>query len=210
VMDQPVIVDGWVVARRGQTVIGSVTDSQKAGRVKGQSQLGVDLAQLTLVDGQQVPLKTQLVQYSGGTSNGRDAVGVGTTTGLGALIGGAAGGGSGAGIGAGAGAAVGIAGVLLTRGRPTEILPETVLSFRLSEPITISTEKGQLAFQPVTQADYGSNATPHTRPPQRGRYGAYPYAYPGPYYYPYGYYPGPLFFGFNYGHGFYGRRGFLR
>lgn len=210
VMDQPVIVDGWVVARRGQSVIGSVTVSQRAGRVKGQSQLGMELAELTLVDGQQIPLKTQLVQYSGGTSNGRDAAGVGTTTGLGALIGAAAGGGSGAGIGAGAGAAAGLAGVLLTRGRPTEILPETVLSFRLNEPLTISTERGQLAFQPVSQADYGSDST-HSRPPQRMYYGGHPYAYPGPYLYPYyGFYPGPLFLGFDFGRGYYGRRGFRR
>ncbi len=36
------------------------------------------------------------------------------------------------------------------------IPPETVLSFRLQEPVTISTERSQFAFQPVTQEDYDS------------------------------------------------------
>ena len=31
VLDQPVIVEGWVVARRGQTVMGRVAISEKAG-----------------------------------------------------------------------------------------------------------------------------------------------------------------------------------
>ncbi|MGA7960250.1 MAG: hypothetical protein WCA33_01010, partial [Candidatus Acidiferrales bacterium] len=46
---QPIIADGFVVMRRGQTVIGQVTDAQKAGRVKGVSKLQLDLSQLTLV-----------------------------------------------------------------------------------------------------------------------------------------------------------------
>ncbi|MFZ0582757.1 MAG: hypothetical protein WAM23_16595, partial [Candidatus Acidiferrales bacterium] len=49
---QPIIADGWVVMRRGQTVIGQVSDAQKAGRVKGVSKLQLDLSQLTIVDGQ--------------------------------------------------------------------------------------------------------------------------------------------------------------
>ncbi len=49
---QPLVVNGLVVARRGQTVIGTVENAEKAGRVKGVSKLGLGLAQLTLVDGQ--------------------------------------------------------------------------------------------------------------------------------------------------------------
>lgn len=153
-LQQPLVVNGWVVARRGQTVMGLVAVAEKAGRVKGVSQLGVELTEMTLIDGQQVPLHTQMIQNSAGSSNGRDAAALGTTTGLGAAIGAAAGGGKGAGIGAGAGAVAGIVGVLTTRGRPTVIYPETALTFRLDSPVAISTVRSQQAFQPVTQADY--------------------------------------------------------
>ncbi|MFB3923736.1 MAG: hypothetical protein ACE145_18585 [Terriglobia bacterium] len=192
-LQQPLVVDGWVVARRGQTVVGRVVTAQKAGRIKGVSQLGIELSQLVLVDGQQMPIRTQLMQTSGGKTQGRDAQAAGTTTGVGALIGAAADGGRGAAIGAGAGAAAGLVGVLLTRGRPTEIPPETLLTFQLEFPVTFSTQRSGPAFRPVNQADYDSGrdlrrrtdhfAVPHRRPPTL---------------YPYGYYPPPVYFGFSY------------
>ncbi len=192
---QPIIADGWVVMRRGQTVIGQVTDAQRAGRVKGVSKLQLDLSQLTLVDGQLVPVQTTLLNASAGTSNGRDAAAVGVTTGAGAAIGAAAAGGSGAAIGAGAGFVASIAGVLLTRGKPTIIPPEDVLTFRLEGPVTISTTRGQMAFRPVTQQDYAQTQRPAVRPrlvrPYPPPYGYYPYPYPCCAYYP--------AFGFYYG-----------
>ncbi len=192
---QPVIVDGWVVMRRGQTITGEVTDAKRAGRVKGVSKLQLDLKQLTLVDGQLVPVQTSLLNASAGTSNGRDAAAVGITTGTGAAIGAAAAGGSGAAIGAGAGFVASVAGVLLTRGKPTIIPPEDVLTFKLENPVTITTTRGQLAFRPVTQADYAQTQRPNTRPrlrPYPRPYYPYPYPYPCCAYYPavgyYGFY----------------------
>ncbi len=206
-LDQPLIVDGLVVARRGQTVMGTVVNAERAGRVKGVSKLGLSLSQLTLVDGQLVDVKTSLIKATGGTSNGRDALGVAGTTGFGAAVGAAAAGGPGAAIGAGAGFVAGVTGVLLTRGRPTIIPPESLLTFRVEAPITISTVHGQVAFQPVTPQDYGTSN--QTRRPRRyvGPYPPPPYAYAYPYGYPYGYpgyYPG-LYVGYYGGWG-YGRR----
>lgn len=216
VLEQPIVVDGWVVARRGQAQTGRVSVVKKGGHGDGASQLGVDLPELTLVDGQQLPLQTELFQTSAGTSHGRDAAIVGTTTGMGALIGAIAGRGVGAAIGAGVGATAGIIGVMSTQGKPTVISPETVLSFRLQAPVTISTANSQFAFQPVTQSDYDSRSgqgrprlsRPAPPPPPYyypGPYG-YPYAYGYPY--PYGYYPEP-FFGFDYYRGS-GRFGYRR
>ena len=206
-LDQPLIVDGLVVARRGQTVTGTVVNAERAGRVKGVSKLGLSLSQLTLVDGQLVDVKTSLIKATGGTSNGRDALGVVGTTGFGAAVGAAAAGGPGAAIGAGAGFVAGVTGVLLTRGRPTIIPPESLLTFRVETPLTISTVHGQVAFQPVTSQDYGTSN--QTRRPRRyvGPYPPPPYAYAYPYGYPYGYpgyYPG-LYVGYYGGWG-YGRR----
>ncbi len=214
-LEQPIVVDGWVVARRGQAQTGRVSLVKKSGHGGGASQLGVDLPDLTLVDGQQLPLQTQLFQTSAGTSHDRDAAVVGTTTVVGAVIGAIAGRGTGAAIGAGVGATAGIIGVMSTPGRPTVISPETVLSFRLQAPVTISTGNSQFAFQPVTQSDYDSRS-PQSRPrmarpgPPPPPYYPYPYAYPYAFAYPYpfAYYPVP-FFGFGY-YGGYGRFGGFR
>ncbi len=212
-LDQPLIVNGWVVARRGQSIIGKVKDVRKAGRVKGTSELGVELTDLTVVDGNQVPILTELWKGSGGTSHGQDAATIGTTTGLGAAIGAAADWGRGAAIGAGAGAAAGIAAVLLTRGRPTIVPPETQLSFRLVDPVKIDTTQSQQAFLTVNQEDYAGGRRGYRGAPRvAGGYpGPHPYAYPygyyGPYYNPYPYFG--LYYG-GWGRGYYGRHGFRR
>ncbi|MBZ5642649.1 MAG: hypothetical protein LAO19_07820 [Acidobacteriia bacterium] len=207
VLDQPLVVDGWVVARRGQAETGTVAIAKKAGRGNGTSQLGVQIGELTLVDGQQVPLQTQMLQTTAGTSHGQEAAIVGTTTGVGAAIGAVAEGGSGAAIGAGVGAAAGLIGVLATRGKPTVLAPETVLSFRLQAPVTINTERSQFAFLPVSQGDYDSHSPnggrQHLTGPRGPAYPPPPYYYGYPYAYPYGFYPGALGFGFYgaYGYG---------
>ena len=215
----PIVVNGLVVADRGQTIQGRVSEAQKAGRVSGTSRLGVELTDLSLVDGDQVPLHTSLVNRNGRTSEGRDAVGIGAATGIGAIIGAGAAGrheqGEGAAIGAGAGAAAGIIGVLLTRGHATYISPEQVLTFRVEEPILIATERAPQAFRYVGPGDYQSEQ-PRQYAPRRTApyYGAgYPVYSPGwgPYYgYPYYYGPsiGIGFGGFYGGH--YGGRGRYR
>ena len=187
------------IAQRGETVGGRVTEAQKAGRVQGTSRLGVQLTDLTLVDGDQVPIQSQLISRGGPTSVGRDAAAVGGTTALGAAVGAAADWGRGAAIGAGAGAAVGILGVLLTRGNATVIYPESVLTFRIEAPVTISTERAPQAFRYVEPNEYDrptyeANGPP---PPPRPYYAPayYPYAYP----YPYPYYWGPYYYGPGFG-----------
>ncbi|MCL5005985.1 MAG: BON domain-containing protein [Acidobacteria bacterium] len=195
---EPLVVNGWVVMRRGQTVVGHVALVRKGGRVKGVSEMGLELNQITLVNGQQLPIRTRLVEASAGPSHGRDIEAAGTTTGLGAIIGAIAGGGEGAGIGAAAGAAAGVAGVLLTRGRPTVIMPETLLTFRLESGRTISTAESQVAFRPVNREDYPRNELQHR--PQRVIVTAPGYGYPPPYW---GYYGGP-YYPYYFGTGFYG------
>jgi hypothetical protein len=206
VLEQPIVVQGWVMSRRGQTAVGQVVTAQKAGRIRGVSQLAIELSELVLVDGQQVPIRTQLVQSSAGTTRGLDAAAVGTTTGVGAAIGAIAGGGEGAAIGAGAGAAAGIVGMLSTRGRATELYPETLLTFRLENPVTISTQQSQQAFRPVSQQDYAGNNTRRNTPQNFPAVESYPppyyyppYDYP-PYYYPY-YYDSPYWYYGYYGFG---------
>lgn len=219
VLAQPIIVNGWVVARPGQVVIGKVKEVQKAGRVKGVSKLGVELTDLTLVDGRQVPVLTELWKGSGGTSHGNDAATIAGGTGLGAAIGAAADWGTGAAIGAGAGAVAGIATVLLTRGRPTVLVPESELTFRLVDAVKVDTTQSQQAFFPVSQEDYEGGRFERRGPPRlAGEYPGYPYAgyyaplygYPGYYWYPgYGGFYNGFWFGPRFRGGF-GGRGFRR
>ena len=149
----PLVVDGWVVARPGQTVVGRIADANKAGRVKGISNISLVLEQIVLVNGHQSSVETELVGRAGPKSHGRDLTTVVVTTGAGAAIGSICGT-RGAAIGAAAGATAGIAGVLLTRGERVEIDQEELLTFRLSSPLPVSTTEGQHAFWPVEPGDY--------------------------------------------------------
>lgn len=203
---KPLVVDGVIVAQRGQTLGGRVAEAQRAGRVEGVSRLGVQLTDLTLVDGQQVPIQSQLISRTGPTSQGRDAGAIAGATGLGAAIGAGVNGGVGAGVGAGAGAIVGVIGVLLTRGRATVIYPEQVLTFRIEAPVTVATDRASQAFRYVEPDDYDRPQDMQARmAPPPPRYGYYPppppYYYSGPRWYPY--YWGPSI-GFHFGGGLHG------
>jgi hypothetical protein len=202
---KPIVVNGVIVADRGQVVQGRVSEAKKAGRVSGTSRLGLELTDLTLVDGSQAPVRTELVNRNGTTSVGRDAVGIGAATGVGAIIGAGAAGrhevGEGAAIGAGAGAAAGIIGVLLTRGNPTIVRPEQVLTFRIDDPIVVSTERAPQAFRYVGPGDYqqpSDQPRPRPAPYAGGPYGVYY----GPGYYPYYGYGYPYYYGPSIGIGF--------
>jgi hypothetical protein len=217
-LTQPLVVGGWVVARRGQIVLGRVESVEKGG-VGKKSKLTVQLTRLVLVDGRQFSILTQQIESTVPTSRGEDVAAVGTTTAIGAAIGGAAGGGEGAGIGAAIGATAGIAGVLVAHGRPTVMPPETLLTFQMQQPLAFSTAGSEQAYQPVTQDDY--NGQPQLE--QRVNQGAPPPPPPPPPYYypaypPWGYYayPPAVFIGY-YGYGGYrcgrcgyGHRGYWR
>jgi len=212
---RPLVADGLVVSRRGATLGGRVVDTKKAGRVSGVSHLQIVLNSLTLADGQQVPVETELTSITGPTSKGRDAAAIVGTTATGAAIGAAAAWGPGAAIGAGAGLIASTVGVLVTRGHPTIIYPESQLTFRLAKPATFSTERAPQAFVDATTANTQRAALqsrPQGPPPAyQGCAGPGCAPYPPPYYsgpyYPYYWGPSFGFFygGGFYGHGFYGR-----
>lgn len=203
---EPLVASGLVVARRGQTAGGHVAEVDKGGKVKGTSRLGLELDELGLVDGQQVAIQTRLVEYAAGTSRGRDTTAVVTGAGVGAMIGAAAeGGGFGAGMGGIAGAAAAAVGVLATRGRATVVYPEALLTFRLAQPLTVSTSNSAQAFRPVAPEDYPQRSlrqTARVAPPPPRPYYYWDDWYMGGYYYP-RYFYGPRFY-FSTGPRFFG------
>jgi hypothetical protein len=186
---QPIVVDGVVVAQRGQPVMGRVAEAAK--RVSGSSRLGLQLTGLTLADGTQANVQSQLINRNGQISVGRDA---------------------------GASEAVGSGGVLVTRGHRTVVDPEAILTFRVDTPVNVDLTRAPQAFRYVGPDEYdrGVQTTVARRPaatrsyysPYPDYYGGYPYGgYPGYYggYYPYAY--GPSFgIGFGIRGGGWGRR----
>jgi hypothetical protein len=192
---QPIVADGIAIAHPGQTVTGMVSEAKKAGRVSGTSRLGLQLTQIGLADGRQAQVRSSVMERRGQTSYGRDAAGIGATVATGAAIGAAVNGGVGAGVGAAAGVVASTIGVLLTRGRPTIVYPETPLTFQLDAPLTVDVSNSD-AFRLASAQEYQQRLV--RRPPPRPRYygGFYPPYYPYPYPYYYGYGPS-LFFSYR-------------
>jgi hypothetical protein len=131
-----VSVDGVVAIPAGAGISGTVVESKSPGRFKGEGVLSVAL---TSLDVRGVPTTissstyTQTVKGKGK----RTAVMAGGGTGAGALIGGLAGGGKGALIGGLVGAGAGTAGAAFTGNKDLQIPAESVVTFRLSNSLTV-------------------------------------------------------------------------
>lgn len=139
-LDAPLIVEGLVIAERGAMVRGRVIEAVSAGRVKGRAALVLALDELSTSDGQKVEIRTDSFRHEAESGVKSDVAKTGVAAGIGAAIGAIAGGGKGAAIGAAIGGAAGAGRAMATRGKPAELPSETRLTFRLSEPVTL-TEK---------------------------------------------------------------------
>ena len=137
-LDQPLVVDGLVIAERGARVEGRVVTADKGGKVSGVASLAVQLTRIHLSDGQTISVQSDNFEKHAEQTRATDAAKVGGGAAIGAIIGAIAGGGKGAAIGAGAGGGLGAGDVLLTRGKPAALPSETRISFRLSTPVTIT------------------------------------------------------------------------
>ena len=137
-LEQPLVVEGFVIAERGARVEGRVTDADPAEHGHATSRLGISLVRLATSDGQNIRIRTEPYQKEGAGGGVPDAAKIGAGAAIGAAIGAIAGGGKGAAIGAGVGGAAGTADVLLTRPKPAEVRVESRLSFRIQDPITIT------------------------------------------------------------------------
>jgi hypothetical protein len=140
-LDEPLVVDGLVIAEKGARADGRVVDLLEAGRVKGLAHLSLELTSLMLSDGQKVELRTARFEKEGPSSKTEDSQKVGIGAAIGAAIGAIAGGGKGAAIGAASGGAAGGGVVAATRGKPAVLTAETKISFRVEQPVTITERK---------------------------------------------------------------------
>lgn len=129
-------VENTVVAPRGSIVYGRLAQASSAGRMSGSSELTLELTDI-MINGTAYPLLTSTYEVKGKGEGGNTAKKVVGGTGLGALIGGIAGGGKGAGIGAAAGAAGGTAVAASKKGQQLQIPTESLLEFRLQQPVSL-------------------------------------------------------------------------
>ena len=125
-----------VIAPRGTTIYGRLANASSAGRMKGSSDLTLELTDI-VINGTAYPLLTSTYEVKGKGEGGNTAKKVVGGAGLGALIGGLAGGGKGAGIGALAGAGAGTAIAASKKGEQLQIPSETLLEFRLEQPVAL-------------------------------------------------------------------------
>ncbi len=135
-LDAPLVSGNRVVVAAGAPVTVALINSSSAGRIKGTSSLEVRAVDLS-AGGRSYPLSTNVYDETGKSKGKQSAVRTGIGAAAGALIGGLAGGGKGAAIGAGAGGGAGLGYQLFTHGSQVKIPSESVLSFRLSAPLTV-------------------------------------------------------------------------
>jgi hypothetical protein len=132
---QSVVVQGVKVIPAGATVTGTVVAAKGQGRFKGSGDLGIAIRRV----GSYSVATTSYEATTKGKGK-RTAGFVGGGAGGGALIGGLAGGGKGALIGGLLGAGAGTAGAAFTGNKDVSIPAETVVTFSLTEPITVVKE----------------------------------------------------------------------
>lgn len=136
-LQQPLVVDGVTLAPKGAEVEGIVVESDPGGRVKGVAQIGVALRSIQTAAGK-VEIQTGAYVTEAKSSVKKDVTRGAIMTGVGAAIGAIAGGGKGAAVGAGVGAGAGTATAVATRGEPATIPAESVLTFQLKAPVTVT------------------------------------------------------------------------
>ena len=107
-LDQPIVIDGFVIADKGSNVRGKITSLEAPGRVKGRASISLELSEINTTDGQRVDIHTDTYRNEAASGAKGDAVKVG------------------------AGA------VLATKGEDVRLTSETRLTFRLTENVTLT------------------------------------------------------------------------
>jgi hypothetical protein len=130
------VVDGHQVLPAGTELTGTVTDAERAGRVKGRARVAFRFSSLRY-DGERYRIDTDAIEQVGEATKGEDATKIGIGAGLGAAIGALAGGKGGAAKGAAIGGGAGTGVVLATRGKDVRLEPGAQIETRLVAPLAV-------------------------------------------------------------------------
>ena len=137
---RPVVVSGQTLIPTGARAEGVVTDAKSLGKIKGEARLAVTLQRVHTPWGSYPVATSSIARVKQGKGKRTAAMG-GGGAGVGALIGGIAGGGKGALIGGLAGGGAGTAGSAFTGNKQITLPTETLLVFRLQQPVHITTQQ---------------------------------------------------------------------
>jgi hypothetical protein len=173
----PILVDGRIVIPPGSYVMGTITEVQRPGRVKGRGEFHLRFDSLTLPNGTTRDFRARVSGLDGraseeldrkegsikseGNKSG-DARTIAETTAAGASIGALAGSASGAaamgaGIGAAAGATAGLIGVLVTRGPEAVLAKGTTLEMVLDRPVSFNDAELDFSHVPPRATSSGDS-----------------------------------------------------
>jgi hypothetical protein len=136
-LDQPIRVENETIFPRGSEVYVKLAKVESAGRVRGQSELQLQLDRIFLGS------KSYLVESNPFTSTGasqgsRTAKTAGLGAAIGAAIGAISGGGKGAILGGATGAGAGVGVEAVRKGEQVRVDSETRLEFRLEEALDVT------------------------------------------------------------------------
>lgn len=137
-LDQPIVVDGLIIAERGSEQAGRIVALDPAVKAKGRPSIALSLTEFTTADGQRVEISTDSFTEQAGSVVKDVSVTVGSLAAIGAVIGAIAGGGKGAGIGAAIGGAAGAGTAMVKHSGPARLEAETRISFRVNKPVHLT------------------------------------------------------------------------
>jgi hypothetical protein len=143
-VDNPVIVDNQTIIPKKADVLVKLTDVQSAGKLKGTSQLKVQMDRI-VIGKTSYDVVSNTYEQTGEAEGKKAARNVGVGAAVGGILGGILGGTKGAVIGAGAG---GGGGAVISKGEQMHLDSETQLVFRLENPldVTITTPPANARF----------------------------------------------------------------
>jgi hypothetical protein len=155
-LNADIVVDDQTVIPAGAEVEGRVMEAHAATHYTGGSSLVLNVERLSF-NGKTYQIATDTWARKGDARGKNTAEKVGGGAAVGAILGGIFGGGKGAAIGATAGAGAGAGANTITKGQKVELRPETLVSFRLQNPISVmpsaSTERHGTVIRPDNSGD---------------------------------------------------------
>ncbi|WP_263381766.1 BON domain-containing protein [Granulicella arctica] len=131
-----VVIDGLVAFPAGTTVSGKVDEVHEAAHFKGAALLTISLVSINR-RGDRLPVTTDPFTKAAEGRGKNTAEKVGGGAAVGAILGGIFGGGKGAAIGGLAGGGLGAGAQGVTRGQQVQIPSETLIRFRLANPLDV-------------------------------------------------------------------------
>lgn len=125
----------------GTRAIGSVTQVERGGKLKGVARLGIRFHTLVLADNTRMPVSTEAIVRAGEAPGNASAAKIGGGAAVGTILGAIIGGRKGALIGGAAGAGAGSASVAAGERNAVTLPAGTPISVRLLSPVTVTVEQ---------------------------------------------------------------------